>query len=181
MSGVAITFAGALEDAGLREQAYITYQRGLLHMVDRASESPQNLTLPDKIRALSIAYKLGELANTLKRPLAEEEKWLTLSAEALLGIMPQGAAHRKVEQKTFEELELPSWAMLNDFSAPFEALGSYYARTGKPECVRFCGNFVALLILLLGTRRYCTCRQLLLSFPTPGCLQPSRVNAEVGF
>jgi len=133
LTGVAITLAGVLEDAGLKEHAYFTYQRGLLHMVNRASESPESLTLPDKIRGLSIAYKLGELANTLQRPLAEEEKWLTLCVEALLGIMPEGAAHRKVEQKTFEELELPSWAMLNDFSAPFEALGSFYARTGKHE------------------------------------------------
>ena len=143
-SAVGIFFAGLLEDAGLKEEAYQTYEESLFYMINRPSEPVMDLTTnslkvrlsspKDKIRALSIAYKLGELANTLNKPLAEEEKWLTLSVEALLSIMPQVSGQHKVElRKTLEELELPSWAMLNDFAAPFEALGSFYSRTGKTE------------------------------------------------
>ena len=142
LSGVAITLAGVLEDAGLKELAYKIYAQGLGCMLNRASEPMQivtvdspaiRLSLGDKIRAVSIAYKLGELANILQKPLDEEERWLTFCVQALLITMSDGAEHRNVERKTFEELELPSWAMLNDFAAPFEALGSFYARTGKLE------------------------------------------------
>lgn len=144
ISGVAITLAGVLEDAGLKEQAYQTYKEGLFYMINRTPKQVQNLTVDslkdklhtpeDKIRALSITYKLGELANAMQKPLSEEEKWLTLSVEGLLTIIPEGPERRSVEiRKTLEELDLPAWAMLNDFAAPFQALGSFYARTGRPE------------------------------------------------
>lgn len=144
LSGVAIFLAGVFEGAGLKEEAYRTYEESFFYMINRPSEPILDLTTnslkvrlsspKDKIRALSIAYKLGELANTLNKPLAEEEKWLTLSVETLLSIMPEIPEQHKVElRKTLEEFELPSWAMLNDFVAPFEALGSFYSRTGKAE------------------------------------------------
>jgi hypothetical protein len=113
-------------------------------MINRPSEPVQNLTAvslktslstpEDKLRAISIAYKLGELAHTLQKPLADEEKWLIISVDTLLTIIRWEAPGRGSSEirKSLEELELPSWAMLNDFAAPFEALGSFYARTGKP-------------------------------------------------
>jgi hypothetical protein len=147
LTGIAITFAGLLEDAGLQEQAYQTYEDGLLWMVFRSPKTLEprqdlstdllktRLSTPEsRIRALSIAYKLGELANALQKPSAEEEKWLTLSVEALLAIMQETPGRHTIGiREALEELELPSWATLHDFAAPFEALGSFYSRTGKPE------------------------------------------------
>ena len=41
---------------------------------------------------------------------------------------------QEVARGIVEELKLPTWVLKHDLAAPFEALGSFYSRTGK---VRF--------------------------------------------
>ena len=109
-------------------------------------EALQVLTVAEGIRAVSIACKLGQLAQELQKPVADEEKWLVWSVDALLKIIIKEGLRTDVNnnnngtrnvtksvQSTLDELSLPSWAMSHNFAAPFEALGTFYARQGKIE------------------------------------------------
>lgn len=116
-------------------------------------ETLQGLSSADKMRAVALAYKLGELAHALGRPRAEEERWLVWSVEAILRTVldtpPVGAvevvrtvgtgaeggvggAEARPNLKVLvEQLGLPLWAMRHDLAAPFEALGTFYAEEGN--------------------------------------------------
>jgi len=145
-SGLAIVLSDVLEDIHEMEGAYRIYKEGFMQMFNgstkdegsRSTDSLQLLNVAERMRAISIAYKLGELSHELQKSLAEEEKWLVWSVEALLKTVLQGSpAGSKIAGSISDmsdlvgELGLPSWAMLHDFAAPFEALGSFYARTGN--------------------------------------------------
>ncbi len=145
-SGLAIILSGVLEDSHEMERAYRIYKEGFMQMFNGPTNVEESLSIDllklfnvaERIRAVSIAYKLGELSQELQKSLAEEEKWLVWSVEALLKTVLQGSpASSKIAGSILNmsdlvgELELPSWAMLHDFAAPFDALGSFYARTGN--------------------------------------------------
>lgn len=145
-SGVAITLAGVLEDAHQMDLAYRIYKEGFLHMINGSTEVEGSLStallnplsVAERIRAVSMTHKLGELSQELHKPFDEEEKWLVWSVEALLKSVLQGshssskfAGSVSNMSDMAEELQLPSWVMLHDFASPFEALGSFYARTGN--------------------------------------------------
>jgi len=142
-SGLAIVLSDVLEDSHEMEGAYRIYKEGFMQMFNgstKVEESPskdslQLLNVAERIRAISIAYKLGELSHELQKSLAEEEKWLVWSVEALLKTVlqgsPAGSSSISDMSDLVGELGLPSWAMLHDFAAPFEALGSFYARRGN--------------------------------------------------
>jgi len=154
ISGIAICLASILEAAQNKEGAYRVYEDAFLQLINAPSKRPslsltmeslEVLTVAEGIRAVSIACKLGELAHELKKPVADEEKWLVWSVDALLKIIIKEGLRTdsnnkngtrdvtKSVQSTLDELSLPSWAMLHNFAAPFEALGSFYARQGKIE------------------------------------------------
>ncbi|PPQ89343.1 hypothetical protein CVT25_003180 [Psilocybe cyanescens] len=123
-------------------------------------ETLQGLSSADKMRAVALAYKLGELAHALGRPRAEEERWLVWSVEAILRTVldtpPVGAvevvrtvgtgaeggvggAEARPNLKVLvEQLGLPLWAMRHDLAAPFEALGTFYAEEGNVPTTDIC-------------------------------------------
>lgn len=122
-------------------------------------ETLKGMTSADKMRAVALSYKLSELAHTLQRPRAEEERWLVWSVEAILrtildsppvaavevvhtveqgegagrlGTMRGGEeAGRPGVRVLVEQLGLPIWTMRHDIAAPFEALGTFYAEEGN--------------------------------------------------
>jgi len=42
------------------------------------------MTNPEKMRAVALAYKLGELGESLEKPKEDTEKWLTFAVETVL-------------------------------------------------------------------------------------------------
>lgn len=142
LSGIAIALAGVLEAANKPEEAYDAYVAAL----DRLRATP-DLSGRDRMRAVSIAYRLGEMAETYQQPEAEEEKWLVYAVEEMLRILrdeqaasrkaggqvPDTGAETETERVILDELELPAWVQQTDVVAPLQALGAFYSRVGKHE------------------------------------------------
>lgn len=99
------------------------------------------MTGPEKMRAVALAYKLGELCEVLEKPKEEEEKWLTFAVETVLKNVLEVPALEATRTSHGEgdnhviiaELGLPDWVSTVDIAAPFEALGTFYSRAGKLE------------------------------------------------
>lgn len=140
-SGIGIALAGVLEDNNLPQEAYEAYSAVFAHLQAVRSR----LSGPERLRAVAVACKLGEMAEAYQQPPEEEEKWLVWAVEELLRTVQdsQGAAAgtdgsplRDGEQASrtmLSELDLPGWVSKSDFGAPFEALGAFYSRVGKVE------------------------------------------------
>lgn len=96
---------------------------------------------------MSIAYKLGEMAETYQQPTEQEEKWLVFAVEEMLRILrdeqaaarlasgeaPDAGTDASTEKVILDELELPAWVQQTDVVAPLQALGAFYSRAGKHE------------------------------------------------
>lgn len=143
-SGIAVCLAGVLESNNKLEEAYDVYSESLTRLRDAGSKA--TLSGPENLRAVAIAYRLGELAATLQNP-KDEERHLVWAVEAILkSVMEEKQAGSSDKPLTSQsdssthtmitELELPSWATKTDVAAPFEALGAFYAQAGKLEYVR---------------------------------------------
>lgn len=146
-TGIAITLAAVLEADGKHEQAYQVYQEALSQLQEGAGDSASRLrtglSAPERMRGVALAYRLGELAEQLHKPAEEEEKWLVHSVETTLRDIMHASPKKDVsiERETpegrveasgiVEHLKLPMWATSHDLAAPFEALGSFYSKTGK--------------------------------------------------
>ncbi|KJA26587.1 hypothetical protein HYPSUDRAFT_279435 [Hypholoma sublateritium FD-334 SS-4] len=154
ISGIGIALAGTLEEAGQLVRAFEMYQ-DVLQYIRTAHLGPviakntnadldtlqASLSGPESYRTVALAYRLGELANKLSMP-KEEEKWLVVSVEALLRLLnappPLGALSVPPEKNSkhtralIKQLGLPVMFYQHNIAAPFEALGSFYARTGNP-------------------------------------------------
>lgn len=165
LSGIAITLASVLEADGRPQEARDVYIQAL-SLPRTANPSAINLPkdtgygslLPEEgklspqevLRQVSIAHKLGELAEIYSLGEEEEEKWLTWSVERLMrAVKEQGDAVglQNTSGKTAEvavegseqvqtllaDLDLPGWVTKTNLGAPLEALGSFYARRGNVE------------------------------------------------
>ncbi|EDR07975.1 uncharacterized protein LACBIDRAFT_297524 [Laccaria bicolor S238N-H82] len=138
-SGIAICLAGVLEEDGKVEEAYKVYEDALLQLQHVMDAKPQELKGQEKMRAVALSHKLGEMAHDMHKPREEEEKWLVLSVETILKSVLQAPAGSQADQNgsrhdiqvMVEELALPGWVVQQDIAAPFEALGSFYSRTGN--------------------------------------------------
>lgn len=121
---------------------------------DLGIETFKVLSSAEKMRSVALAYKLGEMAHKLHKPPEEEEKWLVWSVEAILRTVldapPVAAAevvHRVSPETTtnqglnitalVEQLGLPTWTVEHDIAAPFEALGTFYAKVGRARLESF--------------------------------------------
>ncbi|KIY64987.1 hypothetical protein CYLTODRAFT_380096, partial [Cylindrobasidium torrendii FP15055 ss-10] len=135
LSGVAAVLGDVLEQNGQHEEAYRIYTESLEML-----KTPQTTLTPDeRLRAVAISSKIGEMAETLKRPAEEEEKALQWAVEEVLRLVkeanageidPQAEGSAETE-KTLSELELPSWISKTDVGAPLENLAAFYKRAGK--------------------------------------------------
>ncbi|KZT23713.1 hypothetical protein NEOLEDRAFT_1136204 [Neolentinus lepideus HHB14362 ss-1] len=168
LSGIAVALAEVLEANGKPEEAYKTYADALdrlkkaisyseqLKLQELASSAPTSkdtpthetelvLTGPERLRAVAIACKLGEMADTYQQPETEEEQWLTWAVEELLRTLIDMRQHHKIADATKREekqkdvqivladLSLPKWVTKTDVGAPIEALGRFYAKTGRVD------------------------------------------------
>ncbi|PPQ76323.1 hypothetical protein CVT24_008382 [Panaeolus cyanescens] len=180
-TGVAVALASTLEEAKRPEEAYKIYQEALWQLrtayLDVPATPEANPSTPpqvpsptepspppllstetlkilspaEKMRAVALSYKLGDLAHQLHKPTAEEEAWLSWSVQAVLSAMMSspalnlsstkmdigpGAANQGVGANTealVEEFGLPLWAPMESLAAPFEALASFYSREDQPD------------------------------------------------
>lgn len=138
-SGIAICLGEVLEGHDKKSEAYDVYVDALKQIQDAGIK---DMTGPEKMRAVALAYKLGELCEVLEKPKEEEEKWLTFAVETVLKnvleVPPmtstQGTPHEEGDNLVIiSELGLPDWVSTVDVAAPFEALGTFYSRAGKLE------------------------------------------------
>ncbi|KAJ3840016.1 hypothetical protein EV361DRAFT_945796 [Lentinula raphanica] len=124
LTGLGIAFADVLEQGGKKEQAYEVYVRAWDLL-----QGP-NITIgPVRLRAVSLASKLGDLAGELEKPLKEREKWLVWAVEEVLRVVKdEGKGELDLPM-----LALPSWIRKTDIGAPLEALGEFYEQVGNIE------------------------------------------------
>jgi len=132
LSGIAITLCEVLEQDNRSKEAYGWYTTALEHLRKNWSV----LTNEEKLRAISIGQKLGEMADTYQLGEAEEERWLTWSVEEVLKLAKaigssKPRSNNEEDHLVLSDLELPKWASVTDVGAPLESLGAFYARTGK--------------------------------------------------
>ena len=132
LSGIAITLCEVLEQDNRSKEAYGWYTAALEHLRKNWSA----LTNEEKLRAISIGQKLGEMADTYQLGEAEEERWLTWSVEEVLKLAKdigssKAGSNNEENHLVLSDLELPKWASVTDIGAPLESLGAFYARTGK--------------------------------------------------
>ena len=150
------------------ERAFEVYEEAL----EMLPEKWEDLNEKEKLRAIGIAYKLGEMASKMKGKEKEEEGYLAWAVEALLKdnntgenreglIGPGRKEHNKDDNdnRAMKQLKLPDWANKVDVAAPFEALASFYARTGRLEYAPSKPTLVPLNIyqftITSGMRWYC--------------------------
>ncbi|KAG6876858.1 hypothetical protein C0992_011531 [Termitomyces sp. T32_za158] len=150
-SGIAVLLASVLEADGNHEKAYDIFLESLEQLQQAGIE--QELSGPEKLRAIAISYKLGEMAATLQRR-EDEERHLVWAVEAILksvfrlGDQPEGSKQadmngvletarsqpRDPDTRTMlSELSLPTWATKTDIASPLEALGAFYAEAGRVD------------------------------------------------
>jgi tetratricopeptide (TPR) repeat protein len=126
-----------LEENHKLERAFEVYEEAL----ERLPERWDGLSGKEKLRAVGIAYKLGEMAGAMTGKEEKEEGYLAWAVESLLKSVKDDSERKTREgfesrsENSNDALQLPEWATNIDIAAPFEALGSYYARTGKLEYV----------------------------------------------
>ena len=129
-----------LEENHKSQEAYETYTSTLTELGEA-----RGLSGKERLRAVAIAHKLGEMAETYQQPAVEEERWLVYAVEGLLRILRDEHVNTqlavpthdadKEHQTIITELELPKWVEKTDIVAPLQALGAFYNRTGKQEYV----------------------------------------------
>ena len=132
LSGIAITLCEVLEQDNKPREAYEGYIAALEHLRKNWSA----LTSEERLRAISLGQRLGEMADTYQLGEAEEERWLTWSVEEVLkpakdigSSEPRGNSDEG--NLVLSDLELPKWVTVTDIGAPLETLGAFYARTGR--------------------------------------------------
>ncbi|KAL7277232.1 hypothetical protein ACG7TL_009084 [Trametes sanguinea] len=138
LSGIAVILAEELEASNRPQEAYDIYSTALAQL--RAAKNP---SARERMRAVAIAHKLGEMAEIYQQGPEEEEQWLTFAVEEVLRVIKdEGVAPKQVKSAAepegedgtmLAELSLPWWVRKVDVAAPLEALGRFYAREGKND------------------------------------------------
>ncbi|KAI0066840.1 hypothetical protein BV25DRAFT_1795961 [Artomyces pyxidatus] len=136
ISALAITLSEVMEANDRPKYAYEVYTSSITHFQSNWSALDER----ERLRAVAIAHKLGEMADTYQLGEEEEERWLTWAVEEALRIAKaahaakgKGKEESNDETVVLAELDLPKWVSVADIGAPIEALGAFYARTGKLE------------------------------------------------
>ena len=136
LTGIACALGDALEKNNQRDQAYEVYEEALQIIKDA-----KNLTGEERLRAVAISSKIGELAEELKKPQEQEEKALAWAVEEVVRLVKEAnageidpqAESSSDTQTSLAELELPPWVSKTDVGAPLESLAIFYKRIGKLE------------------------------------------------
>ncbi|KAJ7634894.1 hypothetical protein FB45DRAFT_476844 [Roridomyces roridus] len=128
ITGIAVDLAGELEDEGDFKEAFAVY-RSALDLV-RGRPPEQLLSGRERLRAVSLAVKLGQLAPACDIPVQEEEKILVWAVEEMLKLLVDTHAGAPLD---FTRLNLPKWLTRTDICVPLQELGDFYSRVGKME------------------------------------------------
>ncbi|KAI0828665.1 hypothetical protein BC628DRAFT_1316098 [Trametes gibbosa] len=139
LSGIAVSLAEAFEGTNRPQEAYDIYKTILLQL-----QAAKGLSNQERMRAIAIAHKLGEMAEVYQQDPEEAEQWLTYAVEEVLRVIKEESAATKGKAPSAQEpegdvgamlaeLDLPWWVRKIDVAAPLEALGRFYAREGKDE------------------------------------------------
>lgn len=133
LTGIPIALSDVLETEEKTEAAYNVLSEAYASL--QAPAARGTLSGSERIRAVALAHKLGELAETLQISLEEQERWLEDAVTVLLKtIMPERKENEEREEHpSLAQLQLPLWVRKDDVGAPLEALGAFYARTGKVD------------------------------------------------
>ncbi|KAJ7778286.1 hypothetical protein B0H16DRAFT_1502917 [Mycena metata] len=131
ITGIAIDVAGELEEDGKHHEAFALYSEALDLI---RSRSPELLSGPERLRAVSIAVKLGHLVEPCGVAVEEEENILVWAVEEVLKLLLDSREKSDTSQPLdMEKLKLPKWMTKTDVSVPLQELGDFYGRVGKLE------------------------------------------------
>lgn len=134
LTGIAIDLAGDLEEQGKTQEAFALYSDAL-NVIRRSP--PELLSGSERLRAVSIAVKLGQLAESCALPIDEEEKILVWAVEEMLKLLMDTQGNSSAGEATqpldLDKLKLPTWLTKTDVSVPLQQLGDFYAKVGKSE------------------------------------------------
>ncbi|KAI0370552.1 hypothetical protein BV20DRAFT_281681 [Pilatotrama ljubarskyi] len=139
LSGIAVALAESLEATNRPQEAYDIYKTALMQL-----RAAKGLSGRERMRAVAIAHKLGEMAEIYQQGPEETEQWLTFAVEEALRVVKDEASGGKGKTESVEEpegevgamlaeLDLPWWVRKIDIAAPLEALGRFYAQEGKND------------------------------------------------
>ncbi|KAJ7033660.1 hypothetical protein C8F04DRAFT_613015 [Mycena alexandri] len=131
ITGIAIDLAGELEEDGKHQEAFALYSEAL-NLI--RSRSPELLSGPERLRAVCIAVKLGQLVQPCGVAVEEEENILVWAVEEILKLLLDLREKSDTSQLLdMEKLKLPKWMTKTDVSVPLQELGDFYGRVGKLE------------------------------------------------
>ncbi|KIJ36949.1 hypothetical protein M422DRAFT_260573 [Sphaerobolus stellatus SS14] len=152
ISGIACKLGQVLEQAEELQKAYDVYQQCF-----ESLQVANNLTIPERRRAIALATHLAHLTEVLQKPEAEEESYRAwgvdqfvkiykdvtgggddalLKLDAPVPLTNTTGAQSDSESKAEEDLGLPKWltqSEAEEFENALEGLGTFYARRGNVQ------------------------------------------------
>ncbi|KAJ7158183.1 hypothetical protein C8R43DRAFT_360340 [Mycena crocata] len=131
ITGIAVDLAGELEETGKTQDAFSLYSEAF-NLIRGCS--PEILSGPERLRAVSLAVKLGQLAEACNVPVKQEEEILVWAVEEILKLLIeiQGKSV-PAEALDFVNMKMPKWMTKTDVSVPLQELGDFYGKVGKLE------------------------------------------------
>lgn len=141
ISGIAIALAAVLEKQNNLHGAYETYARAFADILRPPPPPAQAPVLsgPERMRAVGISMKLGELAARFGQQ-EEEERYLVFGVEEVLRMAKEQSGSARADGdgavgsgELKQDLVLPSWVSHTDAGSVLERLAEFYSRTGRPE------------------------------------------------
>ncbi|CCO31205.1 hypothetical protein BN14_05241 [Rhizoctonia solani AG-1 IB] len=141
VSGIAIALAAVLEKQNNLRGANEIYARAfadILRVPPPPAPTPV-LSGPERMRAISLSMKLGEIAAKFGQT-EEEEKYLVFGTEEILrmmkevsGALPSPGNGNENHGGPQQDLVLPSWVSYTDAGSVLERLAEFYSRTGRSD------------------------------------------------
>ncbi|KAJ6588938.1 hypothetical protein B0H19DRAFT_1102111 [Mycena capillaripes] len=130
ITGIAIDLAGELEEDGKTHEALGLYSEAF-NLIRRSPA--ELLSERERLRAISIAVKLGRLFETLGLPADDQEKVLVWAAEGTLKLLMDVRGTSSPEPLDLVKIKLPNWLTKEDVIVPLQELGDFYGRAGRLE------------------------------------------------
>jgi len=141
ISGIAIALAAVLEKQNNLHGAYETYASAFADILRPPPPPAQAPVLsgPERMRAVGISMKLGELAARFGQQ-EEEERYLVFGVEEVLRMAKEQSGSARADGdgavgsgELKQDLVLPSWVSHTDAGSVLERLAEFYSRTGRPD------------------------------------------------
>lgn len=165
VTGIAIALADVLEQDNKAQEAALVYLAALDEVLQRgayATETPVERTPQERMRAVSLAQKVGDLAvhgaavppfedGEARRTTDPAEGYLSWSVSELLRLV-QANEHRGEGPVMLSDLHLPAWVSVQEIGGSVEALGAFYASHDIAEyAVPLYLQAISLLLPVKGT------------------------------